>query len=82
MCFCWRSTRASHTANPPATHHPQPATAVAAQNSALTAKPGAFTGELPAPLLKDFGLDWVIIGRCGVCDGWGDGRWGSRLVVG
>lgn len=35
---------------------------MAAQNSALTAKAGAFTGELPAPLLKDFGLNWVIIG--------------------
>jgi triosephosphate isomerase len=39
---------------------------VAAQNSALTVKPGAFTGELPAPLLKDFGLNWVIIGDCAV----------------
>ncbi len=39
-------------------------TAVAAQNAALTPKPGAFTGELPAPLLKDFGLNWAIIGAC------------------
>lgn len=37
-------------------------TAVAAQNSALTDKAGAFTGELPTPLLKDFGINWVIIG--------------------
>ena len=32
---------------------------VSLQNVAKTAKPGAFTGELCAPMVKDFGLEWV-----------------------
>ena len=34
---------------------------VSLQNVAKTGKPGAFTGELCAPMMKDFGLEWV---RC------------------
>ena len=34
---------------------------VSLQNVAKTGKPGAFTGELCAPMIKDFGLEWV---RC------------------
>lgn len=32
---------------------------VSLQNVAKTGKPGAFTGELCAPMVKDFGLEWV-----------------------
>jgi hypothetical protein len=39
------------------------AAAVSAQNVAREGKAGAFTGELPAPILKDFGLTWVITGQ-------------------
>ena len=45
--------------------------AVAAQNAALTTKPGAFTGELPAVLLQDFGLRWVILGHSERREGFG-----------
>ena len=45
--------------------------AVSAQNSALTTKVGAFTGELPAVLLKDFGLNWVILGHSERREGFG-----------
>lgn len=31
---------------------------------ALSPKYGAFTGETPAPMLKDFGLEWTLTGRC------------------
>ncbi|TFJ88610.1 hypothetical protein NSK_000179 [Nannochloropsis salina CCMP1776] len=49
----------------------RPDVAVSAQNSALTTKPGAFTGELPAVLLKDFGLNWVIVGHSERREGFG-----------
>lgn len=32
---------------------------VSLQNVAKSPKPGAFTGELCAPMVKDFGLEWV-----------------------
>lgn len=35
---------------------------VAAQNS-WTGKGGAFTGETPAEMLKDLGVDWVVLGH-------------------
>jgi len=35
---------------------------VGAQNCSLTG-PGAFTGEIAASMLKDFGLNWVILGH-------------------
>ena len=41
---------------------------VAAQNC-WTGKPGAFTGEVPADMLVDMNIPWVILGhserRCG-----------------
>ncbi|GAB5031624.1 triosephosphate isomerase [Nannochloropsis oceanica] len=49
----------------------RPDVAVSAQNSALTTKAGAFTGELPAALLKDFGLNWAIIGHSERREGFG-----------
>lgn len=38
-------------------------TAVSAQNVALSPKYGAFTGETPAPMLKDFGVGWTLTGE-------------------
>ncbi|CAN0089592.1 unnamed protein product [Pylaiella littoralis] len=47
---------------------------VSTQNVAKSCKMGAFTGEVCAPMIKDFGLEWVIAGhserRCGFgCEG-------------
>lgn len=32
------------------------------QNVAKSGKPGAFTGELCGPMIKDFGIEWVRLG--------------------
>jgi len=37
--------------------------AVSTQNVAKSPVPGAFTGEIVAPMIKDFGLNWVITGH-------------------
>lgn len=37
--------------------------AVGAQNCAVNAEPGAYTGEISAAQLKDAGVEWVIIGH-------------------
>jgi len=42
---------------------------VSAQNVANEPKYGAYTGELPAPMLKDFGINWTLTGKeCKVND--------------
>jgi len=41
----------------------RPDIAVSTQNVAKSASPGAFTGEIVAPMIKDFGLDWCITGH-------------------
>ncbi len=46
---------------------------VSVQNIWSTEKNGAFTGELSADMVKDFGLNWVILGSyidvklCALC---------------
>lgn len=37
--------------------------AVGAQNCGVMEKNGAYTGEISAPMLLDFGVEWVIIGH-------------------
>lgn len=39
-----------------------PGAQVSTQNVAKSCKMGAFTGEVCAPMIKDFGLEWVSQG--------------------
>jgi len=41
----------------------RPDIAVSTQNVAKSPVPGAFTGEIVAPMIKDFGLEWCITGH-------------------
>lgn len=54
---------------------------VSLQNVAKTAKHGAFTGELCAPMVKDFGLEWVITGHSERRVGFGSEGESSALVA-
>ncbi|CAN0079658.1 unnamed protein product [Ascophyllum nodosum] len=54
---------------------------VSLQNVAKTPKPGAFTGELCAPMVKDFGIEWVITGHSERRVGFGEGGECSELVA-
>ncbi|CAM9956737.1 unnamed protein product [Scytosiphon promiscuus] len=54
---------------------------VSTQNVAKSGKPGAFTGELCAPMIKDFGLEWVIAGHSERRIGFGAAGESSDLVA-
>eukprot|EP00752_Nemacystus_decipiens_P011356 g10090.t1 len=54
---------------------------VSTQNVAKSAKPGAFTGELCAPMIKDFGVEWVITGHSERRTGFGAAGESSELVA-
>lgn len=55
--------------------------AVSAQNCALSAKPGAYTGEICASQLLDMGVTWVIIGHSERREGFGMAGEDSELVA-
>jgi triosephosphate isomerase len=54
--------------------------AIAAQDCGLDG-PGAHTGELPASMLKDLGVTWVILGHSERREGFGMAGEDSELVV-
>ncbi|CAM9789440.1 unnamed protein product, partial [Hapterophycus canaliculatus] len=59
----------------------RPEIKVSTQNVARSGKPGAFTGELCAPMIKDFGLEWVIAGHSERRVGFGAAGESSELVA-
>ncbi|CAM9511684.1 unnamed protein product [Ectocarpus sp. 12 AP-2014] len=54
---------------------------VSTQNVGKNAKPGAYTGELCASMIKDFGVEWVITGHSERRVGFGSAGESSELVA-